>query len=167
MRLSDEQRQLIEARIRAAMDRLLSGDLPAGGKCDIKTLAAEAGISRNSLYTTYEHLKIEFEERKERLQTEGQITDPREAQIDRLKLAVERLKERLEEKDAELSQLRAFKTQAISAIAAQYDELERLRRQLSRPTKVTSLQTVQHERPHRTLLTSQPMRPFFELVAAL
>ncbi|MGW5689022.1 hypothetical protein [Nonomuraea sp. NPDC003754] len=140
MRLTDEQRHLIEARIRAAMDRLLAGNLPAGRKCDIKTLAAEAGISRNSLYTTYEHLKNEFEERKARLQADGQITDPRDAQIDRLKKVLERHRALLEEKEAELSELRAFKIQAISAIAAQYDELERLRRQLSRPAKVAELQ---------------------------
>jgi len=42
MRISAEQRQQNETRIRAAIDRLLSGDIPPGGKCDIKTLAREA-----------------------------------------------------------------------------------------------------------------------------
>jgi hypothetical protein len=39
MRISADQRQQNEARIRAAIDRLLAGDIPPGGKCDIKTLA--------------------------------------------------------------------------------------------------------------------------------
>ena len=43
MRISNQQRQQNEARIRAAMDRLLRGEIPPGGSCDISTLAKEAG----------------------------------------------------------------------------------------------------------------------------
>jgi hypothetical protein len=32
------------------MDRLLGGDIPAGGRCDIKTLASEAGVDRTAFY---------------------------------------------------------------------------------------------------------------------
>ena len=39
MPLTSQQRQQTEARIRAAADQLLHGDLPPGGRCDIKTLA--------------------------------------------------------------------------------------------------------------------------------
>ncbi len=39
MRLSRQQIAGNEAKIRAAMSRLLNGDIPPGGKCDIKTLA--------------------------------------------------------------------------------------------------------------------------------
>jgi hypothetical protein len=45
MRISAAQRAENENRIRAAMDRLLRGEIPPGGKCDIKTLALEAGLS--------------------------------------------------------------------------------------------------------------------------
>ena len=39
MRISNQQRQQNEARIRAAMDRLPRGEIPPGGNCDISTLA--------------------------------------------------------------------------------------------------------------------------------
>jgi hypothetical protein len=45
MRISATQRQANENRIRTAMDRLLRGEIPSGGRCDIKTLADEAGFS--------------------------------------------------------------------------------------------------------------------------
>lgn len=139
MRITEEQRRITEQRIRAAMDRLLRGELPSGGKCDVKTLAAEAGISRNALYTTYGALKTEFEQRGDRLRDAGEIADPREAQIDRLKQQVTELKGRVQEQDEELVKLRAFKTLAVSRIAAQHEELERLRRQLSQSSKVRQL----------------------------
>src|SRR5439155_6705317 len=84
MTISHTQRQQTEARIRAAADRLLAGAVPAGGKCDVKTLAAEAGVSRAALYRTYPHLKQEFEQRLARLRAAGQRPDPRDAQIARL-----------------------------------------------------------------------------------
>ncbi|WP_225812181.1 hypothetical protein [Streptomyces spinosus] len=39
-----------EEAIRAAMDRLLRGELPPGGRCNLKTLAAEAGVTRTGFY---------------------------------------------------------------------------------------------------------------------
>ncbi len=51
MRLSRQQIADNEAQIRAAMTRLLNGDIPAGGKCDITTLAGEAGFSEQSTWT--------------------------------------------------------------------------------------------------------------------
>lgn len=38
-RLDQQTRVQKEATIRAAMDRILRGELPPGGKCDVKTLA--------------------------------------------------------------------------------------------------------------------------------
>jgi hypothetical protein len=64
MALSHQQRDQIERRIRAAIDRLLAGQIPPGGACDVKTLAREAGISCASLYRTWGHLKDEFEQRR-------------------------------------------------------------------------------------------------------
>lgn len=49
-RISTETRTRNEEAIRAAMDRLLRGELPPGGRCDIKTLAAEAGVPRTGFY---------------------------------------------------------------------------------------------------------------------
>ncbi|WP_319178512.1 hypothetical protein [Streptomyces sp. ID05-47C] len=42
-RISNADRTRNEEAIRAAIDRLLRGELPPGGKCDLKTLAAERG----------------------------------------------------------------------------------------------------------------------------
>ena len=52
MRISAQQRQQNETRIRAAMDRLLRGEIPPGGKCDITTLAQQAGVDRTAFYGT-------------------------------------------------------------------------------------------------------------------
>ena len=95
MRITAEHRAATEARVRAAIDRLLRGDLPSGGKCDVKTLAAEAGITRSALYTTYQPLKDEFEQRRQRQRDTGATTDPRDAHIERLKQQAERLATRL------------------------------------------------------------------------
>jgi hypothetical protein len=43
MRISAAQRAENENRIRAAMDRLLRGEIQPGGRCDVKTLALESG----------------------------------------------------------------------------------------------------------------------------
>lgn len=65
MRISAAQRTENENRIRAAMDRLLRGEIPPGGKRDIKTLAIEAAVERTAFYGTrpYAHLRVEFERR--------------------------------------------------------------------------------------------------------
>ncbi|MFI2345873.1 hypothetical protein ACH492_02180 [Streptomyces sp. NPDC019443] len=139
-RISDETRRDNEAAIRHAMERLLAGDLPAGSKCDIKTLAAQAGVARTGFYpkknrdgTTrpgpYQHLAEEFERRLTALQQAGEIVDPRAAQIERLKAQVDALKDRAAKRDEALAELNAFKTAAVSQIAAQHDEITRLREQ--------------------------------------
>ena len=46
MRLTPGQRLLNEQKIRAAADQLISGDIPPGGRCDVKTLARLAGVDR-------------------------------------------------------------------------------------------------------------------------
>ena len=60
MTISPIQRRQTEDSIRAAMDRLLRGQIPSGGGCDITTLAREARISRAALDRSYGHLKDEF-----------------------------------------------------------------------------------------------------------
>ncbi|MBF6302682.1 hypothetical protein IU459_34885 [Nocardia amamiensis] len=126
-RLTDETRTQNEAAIRAAMDRLLRGEIPLGGKCDVQTLAASSGITRAALYSTYLHLKEEFEQRRDHLRIAGVICDPRDAQIERLKQQVVHLKDRVAVEERRNAELTAFRVQAVSQLAAQYDEITRLR----------------------------------------
>ncbi|MFD7862258.1 hypothetical protein [Streptomyces sp. NPDC059783] len=141
-RLTEESKTRNEAAIRAAMDRILKGDLPPGGKADLKTLAALAGVTRTGFYPktnrdgtarpgAYQHLAEEFERRLNELRDAGQIVDPRVAQIERLKVQNAELKERIVTRDEQIAQLTGFRTLAISRLAAQHDEIERLRRQVA------------------------------------
>jgi hypothetical protein len=151
-RISDSDRARNEETIRAAMDRLLRGELPPGGKCDLKTLALESGVTRTGFYpkknrggTTrpgpYQHLAEEFERRLVALQEAGEIVDPRAAQIERLKAQVAELKERVTKRDETLGELSAFKTLAISQITAQHAEITRLREQAAALGNVRRLPT--------------------------
>ena len=141
MRLTAAQRTENENRIRAAMDRLLRGEIPSGGKCDIKTLAREAGVDRTAFYGTrpYVHLCTEFERRLQALQDAGEISDPREAQIARLKAENTKLKERLTQAAQEVDQLTDFRTQALARLAAQHEEIIRLREAAAATTRVSRL----------------------------
>jgi len=129
MRITADQRAANEDRIRAATDRLLRGDIPPGGRCDIKTLAREAGVDRTAFYGNrpYAHLREEFERRLRTLEQAGGQPDPRDAQITRLKDEVTRLNERLAQSVATIVDLTAFRTQALARLAAQHDEIIRLR----------------------------------------
>ena len=141
MRISAGQRQQNEARIRAAIDRLLAGDIPPGGKCDIKTLAREAAVDRAAFYGTrpYARLREEFEARHQARQQAGDITDRREAQIARLKDEVTTLRQRLTDRDTTITMLNGFKDQALARLAAQHDEIARLRTQNKRAATVCLL----------------------------
>ncbi|MGY6657644.1 hypothetical protein ACXIZN_36335 [Amycolatopsis sp. TRM77291] len=139
MRITEEQRRQTEERIRAAMDRLLRGELPPGGKCDVKTLAAESGVARAAIYTTYLHLKEEFEQRRDQLREAGVIPDPREDQIERLKEQVTELRERLTARDEEIVVLKTFRTSAVSRLAAQHAEILRLREAMRQQGTVRGL----------------------------
>jgi hypothetical protein len=144
-RLSEEDRQRNEQAIRAAIDRLLRGDIPHGGRCDLKTLAAQAGVTRTGFYPKgdrpgpYQHLAEEFERRLRALQDTGESPDPRDAQITRLKTENTRLKERLNDRDTTVQELTAFKALAISRLAAQHQEIEQLRSRQPPPAVVRQL----------------------------
>jgi hypothetical protein len=131
MRLSRQQLADNEAKIRTAMTRLLNGDIPAGGKCDIKTLAATAGVDRTAFYGTrpYAHLRTEFEQRLSELLDTGERPGPRDAQVTRLKDEIARLKERLARSGSTISELADFRSQALARLAAQHHEITRLRRE--------------------------------------
>ncbi len=143
MRITADQRAANEDRIRAAIDRLLHGDIPPGGRCDIKTLAREAGVDRTAFYgdRPYAHLREEFERRLRMLGQAGEQPDPRDAQITRLKDEAARLKERLAQSAATISGLIDFRAQALARLAAQHDEIARLRQQSGETAKVRRLPT--------------------------
>jgi hypothetical protein len=144
-RLSDQDRERNEASIRAAMDRLLCGEIPPGGKCDIKTLAAAAGVTRTGFYPKgdrrgpYQYLAEEFERRLSGRHTAGDIPDPRDAQIARLKDENAKLKAHLAMTRNTVKELSGFKTLAISQLTTQHDEIQRLRKNQARPATVRDL----------------------------
>jgi len=141
MRISATQRQANQQRIRTVMDRMLRGELPPGGRCDIKTLAREAGVDRTAFYGTrpYASLRVEFEQRLQALQQTGASPDPREAQITRLKHEVAVLKERLAQADRTIAELTDLRGQALARLAAQHDEITRLRESATIAGRVTRL----------------------------
>jgi hypothetical protein len=150
MPLTDEQRRRNEASIRAAMDRLLRGELPPQGRCDIKTLAREAGVARTGFYPRpdptgqpkpgpYQHLAEEFHRRLRALHDAGTIPDPHEDQITRLKAENTTLRDRVSARDREIAELTAFNNRALSQLAAQHDEITRLRQQMQTPGNVRKL----------------------------
>ncbi len=129
MRISATQRHANQQRIRTVMDRLLRGELPPGGRCDVKSLAREAGVDRTAFYGNrpYAALRVEFEQRLQALQQAGEVPDPRDAQIVRLKREIAALQQRLTRSDTTIDQLTAFRAQALARLAAQHDEITRLR----------------------------------------
>lgn len=119
-----------ETRIRAAIGQLLGGDIPAGLKCDVKSLCLLAGVPRATLYRTYPHLKAEFDHQRDTAQDNGQQPDPRLARIDRCKSEITDLRTRLADRDREISELKRFRDTAVSRLAAQHEEITALRTQL-------------------------------------
>ena len=143
MRITAAQRADNENRVRAAMDRLLRGEIPSGGRCDIKALACEAGVDRTAFYGTrpYAHLREEFEARLAAIHQTGHVPDPRQAQIHRLKDEITALKQRLATQNHAIGELSGFKTQALSRLAAQHEEILHLRRDLQQAAGVRRLPT--------------------------
>lgn len=118
-----------ETRIQTAMRQLLAGPIPDGLKCDVKSLCILSGVPRATLYRTYPHLKAEFERQRTTERDAGRQPDPRLAQIERLQAETTTLRERLSNKDAELNALQRFRSEALSRLAAQHDEITALRRE--------------------------------------
>jgi hypothetical protein len=141
VRISAAQRHTNQQRIRSVMDRLLRGELPPDGRLDVKTLAREAGVDRTAFYGTrpYAPLRVEFEQRLQALQEAGETPDPRQAQVARLKAEITALKERLAQAEGTVAQLTDFRTQALARLAAQHDEITRLRDAAGGGGRVTRL----------------------------
>jgi chromosome segregation ATPase len=143
MRISATQRTQNETRIRATMDRLLDGQIPPGGKCDVKTLAREANVDRTAFYSDrpYAHLREEFEQRLQALHAAGEVPDPRDAQIIRMKNQIDTLKARLTRRDQTILELSDTKNETLSRLAAQHDQITRLRREADNTSQVRRLPT--------------------------
>jgi DNA repair exonuclease SbcCD ATPase subunit len=79
-------------------------------------------------------------ERRLRTQQQaGEQTDPRDAQITRLKNEVTALKHRLVGATSTINELTEFRTQALARLAAQHDEITQLRNVLAGAHQVRSL----------------------------
>ncbi|MFE9322511.1 hypothetical protein ACIHDR_24370 [Nocardia sp. NPDC052278] len=106
----------------------------------VKTLGIEADVTRAALYSTYVHLEEEFERRRAELREAGVVTDPRDARIARLEEVIEKLRARIIEQDNVIAEHTSFWIQAVSQLAAEHDEIVRLRAALADDaTNVTSL----------------------------
>ncbi|MCX4406149.1 MULTISPECIES: hypothetical protein [unclassified Streptomyces] len=80
------------------------------------------------------------------LRAAGETADPRDAQVERLKQQVEGLKKRVAARDEQLAELTEFKTLAISRLAAQHDEIERLRTQIAEGSSLRVMPTARDNR---------------------
>lgn len=76
----------------------------------------------------YAPLRQEFERRLQAIRADGEHPDPRDAQIACLTGQTTRLTKKLAGRDDTIADLIAFKTEALSRLAAQHEELTRLRR---------------------------------------
>jgi hypothetical protein len=128
--MARDHQAVVETRIQAGIRQLLDGPIPNGLKCDVQSLCILAEVPRATLYRTYPHLKAEFERERTTARETGHQPDPRLAQIERLKAENAKLRERLSTKDTEITALQRFRTEALSRLAAQHDEITTLRRQL-------------------------------------
>jgi hypothetical protein len=141
VRISAAQRIQNENRIRAAMDRLLRGEIPPDGNCDVKTLARAAGVDRAAFYgdRPYAYLRMEFEQRLQQSQRDGHTPDPKAAQIQRLRTDVDKFKTLLAQANTTIDQLTDFRIRALARLAAQHDEILRLRAAADPRTNVAQL----------------------------
>ncbi|MGC4979038.1 hypothetical protein ACLQ2D_40025 [Streptomyces sp. DT199] len=116
----NQQHQDERARIRQAMDRLLSGKATASnGSLTVVALAAEAGVHRMALLRRHTDLKNEF---YERVRTETrQVPEPER----RLRETVSKLKETVARQNAEIEELRQLVTRLTLASAVLTHERDR------------------------------------------
>ena len=93
-----------------------------------------AGIDRTAFYGSrpYARLREEFEQKLQDVQQAGEQPDPRDAHVTRLKNEITQLRERLAQSAGTITGLTEFRAQALARIAAQHDEIARLRHDLQR-----------------------------------
>jgi ABC-type transporter Mla subunit MlaD len=106
-------------------------------------LFSQQGVDRTAFYGTrpYAKLREEFETRLAAIRQDGGTPDPREAQISRLKTGIAELQERLARQGAAITELTEFKALALARLAAQHDEITRLRREVQQAAGVRRLPT--------------------------
>lgn len=102
---------------------------------------AEAAVDRTAFYGTrpYAHLRAEFERRLRTLQQTGDIPDPREAQISRLKAENTKLKDRPAQSEQAIDGLTDFRTQALAWLVGQHEAIVRLREAALGTSRVSRL----------------------------
>lgn len=114
-------------RIRAAMDRILSGTAQySNGALTIVALALEAEVPRNALTQRHTHLKTEFYTRV------AERGEPSEVET-RLRATIAALKKTIGNKNAELAQLRADVPALVRAVNQLTLQNQELREALASP----------------------------------
>ncbi|MER6046412.1 hypothetical protein ABT168_02840 [Streptomyces sp. NPDC001793] len=86
---------------------------------------------------SYAHLRVEFERWVQALQDAGEIPNPREDRIARLKEEITKLRERLARSEQEVDELTDFRGQALARLAAQHEEIVRLRESVAGTSRVS------------------------------
>lgn len=81
-------------------------------------------------------------------QRDGHTPDPKAAQIERLRADVDKLKTLLAQATTTINELTNFRTQALARLAAQHEEILRLRRAADPKTNVAHLPAA---RPHKII----------------
>ena len=154
MRISAAQRVQNENRIRAAMDRLLRGEIPPGGGCDIKpSLRRPASTAPPSTATAPTHTyALNSKTDSGNCSTPTKTPDPKTAQIERLKAEIDKLRSRMAHANSTIEELTDFRTQALARLAAQHEEIQRLRTAAAPNAHVTRLPPDPTE-DHRPILT--------------
>jgi len=123
MRNSAADRTQNAARIREAMETLLSQEAASPGSLNVKALASLAGITRSALYSDhYSDLKDEFLRRATSLVGHGtQQNYGSEGQANRIRY----LESKVRRQSEAAEEFQRFRTLAISRIAAQHEALLR------------------------------------------
>ena len=124
-----------------AADHIALSSHPPTELRKLPTLFSQQGVDRTAFYGNrpYAHLRAEFERRLRTLQQAGEQPDPRDAQITRLKNEITALKYRLTKATSTIAELSEFQTQALARLAAQHDEISRLRTAATSASRVSRL----------------------------
>ena len=89
-----------------------------------------------------------LQEQLEQLRNAGERPDPRDAQVARLKDEIGRLKDRLAQSDATISDLADFRDQALARLAAQHHEITRLRQEVQLAAGIRRLPAPSRQEQH-------------------
>ncbi len=128
---NDERRRHNEVQIRAAIERLLTGQpIHTEGTRDATTLAAEAGVSRQDLYRSYRPLLDEFRGHLRHIEESGGPSDRRAATLDLLREKLSKVDARAARYRAERDDARGERDANASRVAYLQEQNRLLRHQL-------------------------------------